>query len=110
MKAYLTIEDDAEMIVCKSQLLINIADTLGIPFTVCKPAKVDASDVKGIPKIRNHRWKVNVGFETCITSPKMPDEEAIKRALKTQIIYNAETDEALEEFIEEMDWDDPTRE
>jgi len=59
---------------------------------------------------RNRKWSVYVHFEVQITSPEMPDEEAIKRALKTQIIYNAETNRSLEEFIEDMDWDDPVRE
>ena len=114
------VQEAAEMIVRKSQLLINIAAELGIPISVCKLAEVDVSELKGIPvtppcncgcqvgkPITNREWGVHVHFMVSINSPVMPDEDDIKRAIRTKLIYNAETDRALEEFIEDMDWDDP---
>ena len=95
----------------KSQLSKEIAAELGISLE---------DDVNfAPPSVRKanddccHRWKVNVSFVVCITSPKMPDEEAIKRALKNQIIYDVrwdDTDNTIDKFIEDMDWDDPIRE
>ena len=98
-----------QMYAPKSQGMKDMAAELGLDYKEAKLKEPEEDDCKGMPiTFGNREWGVHVHFMVSINSPVMPDEEAIKRAIRNKLIYDAGTNQTLEEFIEEhMDWDDP---